>query len=131
MKNIILSALIILGFVGAFQAFGGMSLLDTLTSTTTIEPNQSFVLGGGKHDSYNAKITNKGKVDIEVFTERENEERKSLGVLKPNDRSEYSVAKNTKVIFKNLGDKTATIGIKLLGDTGLSMGYKGNKGSEE
>jgi hypothetical protein len=90
-------------------------------------PNQSFVLGEGKHGGYTAKIVNKSEVEIEVFGERENEERKSLGVLKPKDKNEYNAAKNTKVIFKNLGNKTAAIGIKLSGDTSLSMGYKPNK----
>ena len=127
MKKIIFSALIVLVSVSIFQAFGGLNLFDSLTSTTIIEPNQSFVLGEGRHGAYTAKIVNKGKVDVEVSGERENEERKSLGVLKPDDRGEYNVAKNMKVIFKNLGDKTATIGIKLSGDTGLSMGYKPNK----
>jgi hypothetical protein len=127
MKKIILSTFIILGLVGVFQAFGGVSLVADLTSTTVIEPNQSFVLGEGKHGGYTAKIVNKGEVETEVFGERENEERKSLGVLKPKDKNEYNVAKNTKVIFKNLGSQTATIGIKLSGDTSLSMGYKPNK----
>ena len=127
MKKIIFSALIILGSVGIFQAFGGLNLFDNLTSTTIIEANQSFVLGEGKHGGYVAKIVNKGETDVEVFGERENEERKSLGVLKPDDKGEYEVAKNMKVIFKNLGSRTATIGIKLSGDTGLSMGYKPNK----
>jgi hypothetical protein len=95
--------------------------------TTYIEANKSFVLGEGKHGSYFAKIINKGETDVEVFIERENEERKSLGVLKPNGKGEYNVAKNTLVIFKNLGDKTAIIGIKLSGETNLSMGYKPNK----
>jgi hypothetical protein len=125
MKKIILGAFIILGLVGVFQAFGLTSLFDSLTSTTYIEANQSFVLGEGKHGGYIAKIINKGEVDVEVFAE--NDERKSLGVLKPNDKGEYIVAQNTKVIFKNLGDKTATIGIKLSGETNLSMGYKPNK----
>ena len=124
MKKIILSAFIILGLVGVFQAFGLTSLFDNLTSTTIIEAKQSFVLGEGKHGGYTAKVVNKGNVDVEVFTAAEKEERKSLGILKPNDKSEYNVARNTQVIFKNLGDKTATIGIKLSGDTGLSMGYK-------
>ncbi len=131
MKKIILVAFIILGLVGIFQAFGGVGLFDTLTSTTYIEPNQSFVLGEGKHGGYNAKITNISNVGVEVFGESENEERKSLGVLKPKDKSEYNIAKNTKVIFKNLGSEKAAIGIKLSGDTGLSMGYKGDKGNEE
>lgn len=127
MKKIILSAVIILGLVGVFQGFNGANLFDSLTSTTVIEPNQSFVLGEGKHGGYKAKLVNKGKVDIEIFTESEKEERKSVGVLKPNDKAEFTILKNTKVIFKNLGDESATIGIKLSGDTGLSMGYKPNK----
>ncbi len=116
-----------MGLVGVFQAFGGSSLFDNLTSTTYIEANQSFVLGEGKHGGYYAKIINKGEVNVEVFAAAENEERKSLGVLKSGDKGEYNVAKNTQVIFKNLGDKTATIGIKLSGETNLSMGYKPNK----
>lgn len=127
MKKIILSVVIVLGLVGVFQAFGGIGLFDSLTSTTIIEANQSFVLGEGKHGGYYAKLVNKGKVDIEVFTESEKEERKSVGVLKPNDKADFKILKNTKVIFKNLGNETATIGIKLSGDTGLSMGYKPNK----
>lgn len=127
MKKIILSAVIMFGLVAALQAFGGVNLFDSLTSTTVIEPNQSFVLGEGKHGGYNAKLVNKGKVDIEIFTESEKEERKSVGVLKPNDKTEFTILKNTKVIFKNLGNETATIGIKLSGDTSLSMGYKPNK----
>ena len=127
MKTIILSAFIISGLAGVFQAFGLTSFFDNLTSTTYIEVNQSFVLGEGKHGGYFAKIINKGDVDVEVFAVEENEERKSLGVLKPDDKGEYNVTKNTKVIFKNLGDKTATIGIKLSGETNLSMGYKPNK----
>jgi hypothetical protein len=127
MKKTILVAFIILGLVGVFQAFGSVNLFDTLTSTTYIEQNQSFVLGEGKHGSYSAKIVNKGKVDVEVFTAVEDEERKSAGVLKPNDKANFTVLKNTKVIFKNLGNETATIGIKLSGETNLSMGYKPNK----
>ena len=127
MKKTIFGAIIILSLVGIFQAFGGSGLFDSLTSTTYIEANQSFVLGEGKHGGYTAKITNKGNTDVEVFGERENEERQTLGVLKPNEKGEYNVVKNTKVIFKNLGNETATIGIKLSGDTGLSMGYKPNQ----
>ena len=115
------------GLVVVFQAFGGIGLFDTLTSTTIIEPNQSFVLGEGKHGGYNAKIVNKGKVDVEVFTTSENESAKSIGILKADDKEDFTILKNTKVIFKNLGNETATIGIKLSGDTGLSMGYKPNK----
>ncbi len=115
------------GLVGVFQAFGGTNLFDSLTSTTFIEANQSFVLGEGKHGSYTAKIINKGNVEVEVFTALENEARKSLGVLKPDDKGEYNVAKDMQVVFKNLGAEKAVINIKLSGETNLSMGYKPNK----
>ena len=121
MKILFFSIIVMFGAVGVFYAF------NDLTSTTTIEPNKSFVLGEGKHGSYNAKLVNKGDVDIEVFTESETEPRKSVGVLKPKDKNQFAISKNTKVIFKNLGAKTAVLGIVLSGDTGLSMGYKNNQ----
>jgi hypothetical protein len=127
MKKIILSAFIILGLVGAFQAFGGIGLLADLTSTTVIEPNKSFVLGDGKHNGFGAKLVNKGRVEIEVFTQSESENAKSIGILKADEKADFVIIKNTKVIFKNLGNETATLGIKLTGDTNLSMGYKPNK----
>ncbi len=117
---------IVLFSVGVFQAFGGVNLFDGLTSTTIIEPNKSFVLGEGKHNGYKAKLVNKGKVDIEIFTQNENTDAKSIGVLKPDEKANFAINKNTKVILKNLGNETATIGIKLSGDTNLSMGYKPN-----
>lgn len=127
MKKIILWTVMVLCSVGVFQAFGAAIFSDSLTSTTYIEANQSFVLGEGRHDGYAAKVVNKGEVDVEVFSAFENEPRKSLGVLKPDDKDEYQVTKNTQIIFKNLGAKKAVIGIKLAGDTNLSMGYKPNK----
>jgi hypothetical protein len=130
MKKIILAAFIILGLVGVFQAFNSTNLaaiFSDLTSTTVIEPSQSFVLGEGKHKGYRAKLVNKGKVEIEIFTQSENEDAKSIGILKADEKADFRIIKNTKVIFKNLGNETATIGIKLSGDTNLSMGYKPNK----
>lgn len=127
MKKIILSAFVILSLVGVFQAFGGAALFDSLTSTTVIEPNQSFVLGEGRHGGYNVKVVNKGKTEVEIFSAAENEEKKSLAVLKPKQKGEFKIAENMQVIFKNLGSETAVIGINLTGDTSLSMGYKPNK----
>lgn len=134
MKILILSVFVVFGLAGVlkgFNTFNPTAIFNDLTSTTYIEPNQSFVLGEGKHDSYDVKVLNKGKVAVEVFGERENEERKSLGVLKPNDKNEYQIAKDTKAIFKNLGRETAKIGIKLSGNASLSMGYKPNNESRK
>ena len=86
------------------------------------------MLGEGNHNGYSAKLVNKGNVEIEIFTEVESESAKSISVLKPGEKTNVNILKNTKVIFKNLGETTATIGIKLSGDTNLSMGYKPNNG---
>ncbi len=129
MKKIIFSAFVILGLVGALETFGitnFAAVFSDLTSTTVIEPNKSFVLGEGKHGGYKAKLVNKGQVDIEIFTQLENESAVSTGILQPDEKVEFTIAKNTKAIFKNLGNETATLGIKLSGDTSLSMGYKPN-----
>lgn len=127
MKKRIFGAIVVLALVSITQIFGALHFSDSLNSTTYIEANQSFVLGEGKHGSYSAKVINKGNVDVEVFSASENEERKPLGVLKPKDKSEYNVPKNKQVIFKNLGARTAVIGISISGETSLSMNYKKNQ----
>jgi hypothetical protein len=63
----------IIELVSVFQAFGRTNLFDSLTSTTFVEANQSFVLGESNHGDYSAKIINKGRFDVEVFTALENE----------------------------------------------------------
>ena len=122
MKKLFFFAVII-----AAITFESCSIFGKLTSSTTIEPQKSFVLGQGKHGSYNAKIKNSGKGDIEVIVVKNGGVATSLGVLKPNEKGEYPVASNTEVRFKNLGSDTGEIQILLTGDTNLSMGYRENK----
>ncbi len=120
MKKLILSSVVIFALVGMILAF------NSLKSTTYIKPNESFVLGKNKHNGYRANLKNKGKVDIQVFIKREGQNQKSLGVLKPSQKGSFKIQENTTAIFKNLGSKTAVIGISLNGDTGLSVGYEDN-----
>jgi len=98
-----------------------------LTSTTQIEANKSFVLGQGIHGSYNANIKNISQSDVEVFKSAADGAMVSLGILKPGDKQQYAVPKDTKVAFMNRGESMALIAIKLVGDTNLSMGYADNK----
>ncbi len=99
----------------------------TLNSTTYIESGQSFVLGKGTHGNYQAQIRNVGKYNIEVLQNNAGVTA-SLGYLKPNEKQLYPVAKNVTVMFKNASTEKAAIEIKLVGDTGLSMGYEENAG---
>ncbi len=113
-------------FITAFTSLVFYSCA-SLTSSTVIEPKQSFVLGEGKHASYSAKIKNEGLSDVEVFKTSNNEMPASLGVLKIGQEQNYNVPDNTKVIFKNLGNSKTDLAIKLYGDKNLSMKYQNNK----
>jgi hypothetical protein len=111
----------------SFVFFQSCSIFGVLTSQTTIDPEKSFVLGEGQHGSYTAVIQNTTNIPVEVFIQKyQSEVSTSLGVLYKGDKQEYSVAKDNRVSFKNLGKRVAVINIKLNGDTNLSMGYKEN-----
>jgi hypothetical protein len=111
----------------SFVFFQSCSIFGVLTSQTTIDPEKSFVLGEGQHGSYTAVIQNTTNIPVEVFIQKyQSEVSTSLGVLYNGDKQEYSVAKDNRVSFKNLGKRVAVINIKLNGDTNLSMGYKEN-----
>ncbi len=111
----------------SFVFFQSCSIFGVLTSQTTIDSEKSFVLGEGQHGSYTAVIQNTTNTPVEVFIQKyQSEVSTSLGVLNKGDKQEYSVAKDNRVSFKNLGKEVAVINIKLNGDTNLSMGYKEN-----
>ena len=99
----------------------------TLHSTTYIDPKKSFVIGEGKHGSYVAQVQNEGKGDIEVIQVNEQGVSTTLGLLKKGDKKEYSVKRNTTVMFKNDNLAKGVIKIRLRGDSNLSMGYKENQ----
>ncbi|MEY4934349.1 MAG: hypothetical protein RIS64_708 [Bacteroidota bacterium] len=105
-----------------------MSFLQScvLHSVTLIEGSKTFVLGEGKHGSYNASIKNIGIAPIEVFKIVNGSAPVSLGVMQPDTENTYSVEGTTAIWFKNLSPRQAQIKIKLLGDKALSMGYKNN-----
>lgn len=98
-----------------------------LNSGTIIEANKSFVLGQGQHGSYNAAIRNTGASPVEVFIQKSDQrEAISLGILAKGDQNLYSVRRDTKVTFKNIGTESTLLKIKLRGDKNLSMSYEGN-----
>jgi len=102
----------------------------SLTSTTYIDPNKSFVLGDGLHGSYTARIKNVGADVIEVSQSDKNGTATSLGSLQRRESREYKVGANTTVIFKNKNrEEKGVIEILVTGNpTGsLSMGYRDNQ----
>ncbi len=43
------------------------SIFRSLTSVTTIEPNNSFILGQGEHGSYSIDLENTSKTSLIIF----------------------------------------------------------------
>ena len=96
----------------------------TLSSTTYIDSQKSFVLGQNKHSGYMAKVKNVGTTDIEVIQLNDKGVATSLGILKNEDKQSYSVVKNATIKFENKGSEQGAIKIFARGDTNLSMGYQ-------
>ena len=96
----------------------------TLKSTTYISPNKEFVLGQGKHGSYKAQLTNVDEADIEIVLTDLEGNRQSAGILYSGTSQNLKKPPDKQVSFVNLGEETAAVRLKLVGDTRLSMDYQ-------
>ena len=99
----------------------------TLSSTTYIDSQKSFVLGENEHRAYTASVKNVGDTDIEVVQLNAKGVATSLGILKNNEKQNYAVVRNATIKFENKGTEQGVIKIFARGDTNLSMGYKENE----
>ncbi|MGS0748954.1 hypothetical protein [Halpernia sp. GG3] len=97
---------------------------ESLTSNTVIKPNDSFVLGKNEHGNFKVKLKNVSKNDIEIHQEPNDGGKHSFQKVKPNELITIKIDKNTALIFANATKDTASVDLKVTGDTGLSMGYK-------
>jgi hypothetical protein len=98
----------------------------SLTSGLSIMPKSSFKLGEGTHGSYTVTATNKKAMPIEVY-ELNNEKIEILiATLQSGDTKTLNVDANRTLILKNSSNDTASINLKINGDTQLSMRYKEN-----
>ena len=95
----------------------------SLTSNTIIKPNDSFVLGNNEHGSFKVKLKNVSKNNLEVYHAPIEGGRHSSQKVKPNEFATVKVDRNTALIINNASKDTASVDLKVTGDTGLSMGY--------
>ena len=93
-----------------------------LHSNTTIGPRKAFELGDGNHGSFKATVKNNSEVPVEICSARLGQSEQKLITLNPGQQKKVRFAANTKAIFKNNNDNTATVKLKVTGDTGLTMG---------
>jgi hypothetical protein len=101
-----------------------MSACGTLTSTTTIEANNSFVLGNNQHGTFSVRLKNISEDDIELHRAPVAGGRHSFEIIKPGQTTRVKVEKNTALVIDNKSTKKASVELFVKGDTGLSMGYK-------
>ncbi|WP_309641968.1 hypothetical protein [Flavobacterium sp.] len=96
----------------------------SLTSNTIIKPNDSFVLGNNQHGSFKVKLKNVSKNNLEIFHAPNGGGKHSSQKVKPNEYATVEVDRNTALVISNTSKDTASVDLKVTGDTGLSMGYK-------
>jgi hypothetical protein len=101
-----------------------ISACGTLTSTTSIDANNSFVLGNNQHGTFSVRLKNIAEEDIELHRAPVDGGRHSFETVKPGQTIKVKVDKNTALVIENKSTKQASVELFVTGDTGLSMGYK-------
>lgn len=105
-------------------AFTGTSCR-TLSSTTYIKAQDSFILGNNEHGSYSVKLKNVSTAEVELWKAPIGGGRHSPVTVKPNETLKTRVDKNTALRIENKSNnEQAAVKLHVVGDTGLSMGYK-------
>lgn len=99
-------------------------VFDSLTSNTTIKPNDSFILGNNEHQSFKVHLKNVSKVSLDIYKAPINGGTHSRETIQPNQQVKIEVDKNTALVIENKSNETCNVELKVTGDTGLSMGYK-------
>jgi hypothetical protein len=119
MKKII----ILLSAVCAFLAVS-CGIFSSLTSTTNIGPQDSFVLGNNRHGSFHVNLKNISSNPLNIHLAPIDGGTHSPVVVQPNQKLSLKVDSNTAVVIANQSNENASVELKVVGDTGLSMGYK-------
>lgn len=108
-------------FLGLFIAM--LASACSLTSNTTIQPNDRFLLGNNPHGSFKVKLKNMGNQAVEVYQAPINGGRHSSQTVQPRQRVTVRVGSNTALVIANASVDNASVNLKVTGDLGLSMAY--------
>ena len=117
MKNIISILVLVI-------AIASCSMFKSVTSNTTITPQNSFVLGNNEHGSFSVKLKNLSKNEVVLHRAPIAGGNHSFVTVQPNETVKVNVEKNTALVIQNNSSDTASVDLFIKGDTGLSMGYK-------
>ncbi|MEI7581417.1 hypothetical protein [Runella sp.] len=116
MKKVLSAFIITLAFV--------TTSCRTLTSTTYIKAQDSFILGNNEHGSYSVKLKNVSANEVQLWKAPIGGGQHSPMTVKPNETIKTNVDKNTALHIENKSNEQVAVELLVKGDTGLSMGYK-------
>ncbi len=117
MKNVIIVFALVI-------ATTSCSIFKTISSNTTIQPNDSFVLGNNVHGEFSVKFKNVSKNALMVYRAPNEGGKHSFVTVQPNETIKVTVEPNTALVVENKSNDVASVDLLVKGDTGLSMGYK-------
>ena len=100
------------------------SVFGSLTSNTTIKPNDSFILGNNEHGTFKVKLKNVSNHDLKLYMAPIDGGTHSPVMVKPNESVTVKADRNTSLVIENKSDEEASVDLYVTGDMGLSMGYK-------
>lgn len=100
------------------------SVFDSLTSNTTIKPNESFVLGNNEHGTFKVKLKNVSNHDLKIIMAPLAGGTHSPITVRPNETVIVKAERNTALRIENKSNEVASVDLYVTGDIGLSMGYK-------
>lgn len=115
-----------IGFLlGLACTFGAVScgIFSSLTSVTTIGPQNSFVLGDNQHGAFRVNLKNVSTTPLKIHLAPINGGRHSPVVVLPNQKASLKVDRNTAVVIANESNENANVELEVHGDTGLGMEY--------
>jgi hypothetical protein len=118
--RLLLAALLV-----ATAAGGSAIATQSFQSTTFIEPDKAFLLGGGQPGAFTVTGRNAGPAAVTVFVER-NGQRDSVTTIAPGAKVDAEFPKGAMAIFRNQSSReSAVLKVTLRGQTsGLGMRYE-------
>lgn len=106
---------------------GGPFSSNYLGSATTIPPSKTFELGGNGNGAFSAEVSNVGSSAVTISQRQSNGQATALGQLQPGDKQTLTFGAGSTAVFANPSAQSAELGLKVIGDTNLRMGYAKEK----
>jgi hypothetical protein len=100
------------------------SVFGSLTSNTTINPNESFALGNNEHGTFKVQLKNVSNHNLKIVMAPIAGGTHSPIIVSPNESIKVKAERNTAIIIENKSYEAASVDLYVTGDTGLSMTYK-------